>query len=137
MRLLFDTNIMLDLFLSRQPWVVEATALWHAAQQGRCTGFVSGITPVNCFYVVRKAGGIPLARQAVSAMLNVVQVCPVDNAVLQAALLLPMRDFEDAVQHAAAVANGLDAIVTRDPKGFQGATLPILEPAAVLQQLGP
>jgi len=54
---------------------------------------------------------------------------------LQTALTLPFADYEDAVQHASATGNGLDAIVTQNVKDFTGATIPVLSPAELLLQL--
>jgi predicted nucleic acid-binding protein len=49
MRVLFDTNIILDLFLDRVPFADDAAVLWQANAEGRLEGFVSTITPVNLF----------------------------------------------------------------------------------------
>ena len=57
--------------------------------------------------------------------LSVCEVAPVTKAVISDALGSDIRDFEDAVLEAAAHAMNLDGIVTRDRKGFVGATLPI------------
>jgi hypothetical protein len=48
---------------------------------------------------------------------------------------LPGNDFEDNVQIACAVIAGLDAIVTRDPKGFAGSPVLVLTPAELLARL--
>jgi predicted nucleic acid-binding protein len=41
MRVLFDTNIILDLFLDREPYANDAAALWQANADGVIEGFVS------------------------------------------------------------------------------------------------
>ena len=43
---------------------------------------------------------------------------------------------EDAVQIACAIAQSLDAIVTRDTQGFLSSTVPVLSIHQLLQQLG-
>ena len=53
-----------------------------------------------------------------------------DGNVLRDALQNEAHDFEDAVSEAAAQATGCEAIVTRDPKGFRAAGLPVLTPEA-------
>ena len=69
------------------------------------------------------------------ALLAKFRVCAVDHGALQIALTLPVTDYEDAVQVAGALASHLDAIVTRDPHDFAGATLPVYSPADFLKQL--
>jgi predicted nucleic acid-binding protein len=135
MRVLFDTNVILDLFLDRAPFADNATELWQANADGRLEGFVSAITPVNPFYIARRLRDRSTAFQAVREILAAMPVCSVDQMVLQTALTLPFRDYEDAVQHASAVVNGLDAIVTRDIQDFAGATVPVFSPAELVSQL--
>jgi predicted nucleic acid-binding protein len=48
--------------------------------------------------------------------------------VLEQAIALNFRDFEDAVQYACGIAHGVDAIVTRDASGFVGAGIPVMSP---------
>jgi predicted nucleic acid-binding protein len=135
MRVLFDTNIILDLFLDRTPFADDAADLWQANVDGRLEGFVSAITPVNLFYIARRLKDRHTAFQAVSEVLAALSVCQVDQLTLQTALALSFTDYEDAVQHASATASGLDAIVSRNSKDFTGATIPIFSPAQPLSQL--
>ncbi len=135
MRVLIDTDIILDVFLKRAPFAEAAAALWRANEQGQIDGYVSAITPVNLFYIARKLKNVEVARRAVVELVDAFRVCPVERTILQDALALPFRDFEDAVQHAAAVAGLMDAIVTRDLTDYAGATLPVFSPADFLKQL--
>jgi hypothetical protein len=77
------------------------------------------------------------ARSAVQQILANFDVCPVNHSVLQAASSSILNDFEDAVQHESALANGLDMIVTRNIVDYKGATLPVYTPTSFLAQLIP
>ncbi len=134
-RALLDTNVILDLFLDRAPFADDAAALWQANEDGRFEGYISAITPVNLFYIARKFKGVATARQAVAEIVAAWRVCSLDQTMLQLALALPFTDYEDAVQHASATASKLEAIITRDPTGFAGATLPVFSPTEFLKQL--
>jgi predicted nucleic acid-binding protein len=135
MRALIDTNILLDLILDRPPFADNAEAIWEAARAGRFEGYVAAISPLNIFYIVRKARGTEQARQAVEAILKAFDVYVLDHTSLQTALTLPLNDYEDAVQLAGAIANGLDSTVTRDPTDFTGALIPVISPSNFLAQL--
>ncbi len=135
MRILLDTDVVLDFLLARQPFEQDARAIWMACAQGRAAGYVSPITPVNVFYIARKSQGAAGARQLVVDILRILKVCLLDQAVIQAAHALPMDDFEDAVQAASAAAAGLDALVTRNMKHYSAAPLPALTPAEALARL--
>jgi predicted nucleic acid-binding protein len=135
MRALIDTNILLDLALDRAPFADDAEQIWEACRAGRFEGYVSAMSLPNVFYIVRKAQGPDRARQAVSDVLAAFDICALDSAALHVALNLPIDDYEDAAQLAGALSYSLDAIVTRDLKDFEGASLPILSPADFLSRL--
>lgn len=137
MRALIDTNILLDLLLDRPPFADNAEAIWEAARTGRFEGYVAAISPVNVFYIVRKARGVDQARQAVQALLAAFEICTLDQASLQNALALPLADYEDAVQLVGAMVNRLDGIVTRNPTDFAGALISVFSPETFLAQLPP
>jgi predicted nucleic acid-binding protein len=135
MRVLLDTNVILDFLLDREPFSVSAELVWQAIQQGRVEGYISPITPVNVFYIARKMKGVEYARQLVVGLLAVCPACPLDDSTMQAALKMPLIDYEDAVQLASALAYQLDAIITRDTNDFAGASIPVHSPADFLKEL--
>ena len=135
MRVLLDTDVILDVFLKREPFAEAAAELWRANEQGLYEGYVSAITPVNLFYVARRIKDVTVAHAAVTELLAAFHVCPIDQLTLQSALALPFQDYEDAVQHMSAASSQLDAIVTRDAQDYAQATLPIMSPRDCLKQI--
>jgi predicted nucleic acid-binding protein len=134
-RVLFDTNVVLDILLDRQPYVAASASAWAAVETGIAEGMLAAHAVTTIHYLVRKEKGNVKARRIVSAILRVFGVAAVDGAVLQEALQLPCSDFEDAVTAAAARLAGCDCIVTRDPKGFRGSPVRALTPEAVVPLL--
>ena len=135
-RVLFDTNVVLDVLLDRQPYVEASATAWAAVETGVAEGMLAAHAVTTIHYLVRKERGNAKARRIVSAILRVFGVAAVDAAVLQEALELPWPDFEDAVTAAAARTAGCEFIVTRDPKGFRGSPVRSLTPEAVTPLLG-
>ena len=84
---------------------------------------------------MRKQGGLSHAQAAVKVCLQALSVVAVDRLALELAADWPGADFEDNLQIACAVLSGLDAIVTRDPKGFAGSPVAVLSPAECLGRL--
>jgi predicted nucleic acid-binding protein len=135
MRVLLDTDVILDLLLDREPFAEAAAALWESNRQGRIEAYIAAITPVNVFYIARKLKGAETARQAVEELLAGVRVCALDQAVLQSALAVRLKDFEDAVQQASVIANQLDGLITRNLEDYRGATIPVFTPTDFLIKL--
>ncbi len=137
MRVLIDTNIVLDFLLQRSPFFQDAELLFQAIDTGQLIGYVTATTLTDIFYISRKhTRSVEQARQAVSETLIAMVICPIDRAVLESAFNSGLVDFEDAVQIFGAVAQGLDAILTRDNKGFLSSPIPVLSIQELLQQLG-
>ena len=135
MRVLFDTNIVLDVFLEREPWVTEAKILWQAHDEGRITAYIVATTITDIFYIARRAAGLETAHTAVRTCLETFEICLVDRRALEQAAGLPGNDFEDNLQIACANLAEIDVIVTRDPGGFEAATIPVLTPAELVARL--
>ena len=131
-RILFDTNVVLDVLLDRQPYVEASAAAWAAVETGIAEGMVTGHAVTTIHYLVRKETGAVKARGTLSAILRVFGIAAVNSTVIQEALQLPCSDFEDAVTAAAARLATCDYIVTRDPKGFRGSTIRPLTPEAAM-----
>ena len=134
-RILFDTNVVLDVLLDRQPYVAASAAAWAVVETGALEGMLAAHAVTTIHYLVRKESGNVKARRIVSAILRVFGVAPVDGAVIQEALQLHFSDFEDAVTAAAARVAGCECIVTRDPKGFRGSPVRSLTAEALIPLL--
>jgi predicted nucleic acid-binding protein len=130
-RILFDTNVVLDVLLDRQPYVEASAAVWSAVEAGASEGMLAAHAVTTIHYLLGKELSSAKARRIVSAILRVFGVAAVDGAVVQEALQLPFSDFEDAVTAAAARLAGCECIVTRDPRGFRGSPVRALTPEAV------
>ena len=129
-RILFDTNIILDVLLDRKPHAEASARVWAAVEAGMVDGLISAHAVTTIHYLIQKEMGAAKAKRIVAALLRVFAVAPVDGAVIQEAMRLPFSDFEDAVTAVAARLAACDYIVTRDPKGFREAQVRPLTPEA-------
>jgi predicted nucleic acid-binding protein len=134
-RVVFDTNVVLDVLCDRPPFSAAAKALWDRVASSELSASLVATSVTNIFYIVRKARGIDVARQAIADLLILFDICPVTQAVLETARRSPICDFEDAVQDAASEHAGIPVIITRDPAGFVGSTRRIADPALFCREL--
>jgi predicted nucleic acid-binding protein len=137
MRVLLDTNIVLDVLLDRIPWRTEAVSILEAVRAGRIVCAVSSTTIINVFYVGRRHVGVERAREIVELCLAALEILPVDRRTLEDAARLNGTDFEDNVQIASAVIGGVDGIVTRDSEGFTASSIRVLSPGELVALLSP
>ncbi len=134
-RVLFDTNVILDVLLDRRPYAEAGAAAWATVETGVSEGLLAGHALTTIHYLIRKEMGSAKAKRVIASILRVFGVAPIDETVLQDALQSDCPDFEDAVTAAAARLTNCECIVTRDPKGFRGSPVRSLTPEAVLPLL--
>ncbi|HWE36176.1 MAG TPA: PIN domain-containing protein [Isosphaeraceae bacterium] len=135
MDVLHDINIVIDVLEDRAPFAEPAAALWAKAEARELRASLAATTLTTVYYITRKSRGDDVARRAIADLLRVFDILPVNRAVLEAALVHPSRDFEDAVQDAAAELAGIAVVVTRDPAGFAGSTRRVVDAATFVAEL--
>ena len=97
MRILLDTDVVLDYLLDREPFAAASGAIWQAGEQGRLEIYVSAITPINVFYIARKLKGETVARSLVASLVTTSRTCTLDQTILTAALSSSMRDYSQCL----------------------------------------
>jgi len=134
-RALFDTNVILDALLDRQPFCTDAKALWQAHLNNQFAAHITATSLTDIFYISRRHAGRDRAWQAVGACLDQLYVISVGFNELQIATTLGDSDFEDNLQIACAMSAQLDVVITRNPSGFATSRIPVLTPQQMLSRL--
>jgi predicted nucleic acid-binding protein len=134
-KILFDTNCILDLLLDREPFVDSVAQLFSRVERGDLRGYLCATTITTLYYLASKTVGRKKAQKEIQKLLILFEIAPVNRPVLQAALQSGFSDFEDGVIHESAGLIGADGIVTRDPKGFKKAGIRIYSPDELLNNL--
>ena len=134
---LIDTDVILDVFLDREPHNKFSKAVMVSLGRKRFHGHITATIVVNVFYHVRKHLGKDTAIQCVRDLLNTkeIEIQAIDKIVLVSAFDSGMPDFEDAVQIMAAEVAGLDFIVTRNKRDFRASSVSVKSPDELLKEL--
>lgn len=118
MKVLIDTNVVLDVVQRRIDHVASSLALSRARNHPH-TAVLCATTITTLHYLTRGQLGDRGARATIAAYLQQMDVAAVTRSVLDAALASPMVDFEDAVMAHAALQAGATAIITRNLRDFK------------------
>ena len=133
--MLIDNNVLIDLALDRKPHSLDAEELLNRIQQTATPAFVAWHSIATLFYVVNRDVDRNAALIFIERLTNILTVVPTGSDALRYALSLPMRDFEDAMQVAAAHTAGAAHIVTRNTRDFTDSPIPAIAPAQALREL--
>lgn len=124
MNLFFDTNVLLDVALRREPHYARSLDIMTDAIENHAC-FMSWHTVSNLSYILGKLEGKEEALLFIQSIGKVVRIAPVAHDDLEVAFKYNSGDFEDAMQIACALACDAEMIVTRDPAGFSKSPLPV------------
>ena len=133
--ILLDTDVLLDVGLARQPYAPTMVEVLNRLQRSPREAFIAWHTISNLFYLIARARGGAAARDFILELIQFVQVAPTSTEAVRYAASLPMADFEDAMQVAAARACGAEHIVTRNLSDFERSPIPAVTPQEALAQL--
>jgi len=133
---LFDSDVVIDVLAQRQPFFPTSVLALNTVAQGRVEGYVSGHAVTNIFYIFASCQlGSETTRELLTRLLLKLKVASVTDAVVRQALSSPITDFEDAVTSAAAIASGVELIVTRNTSDFQSSPVEAMSPDMFLTTL--
>ncbi|MEH2939441.1 PIN domain-containing protein [Lawsonibacter sp. JLR.KK007] len=134
MKLLIDTNVVLDVLLRREPFFRTAAEVLNLTQRDDVREYVSASAITDIYYIANKQLKDRAAvRDLLERLLKIVSVAAVSEQEIRNALNLTWADFEDSVQYSVALLNEMDGIVTRNPDDYQEANMRIWLPEQVLE----
>ncbi len=136
MKMLLDTNIVLDLLMDRIPFTDAAAELFSKVEDGTVIGYLCATTITTIHYLVAKAVGALRAEEEIKKLLKLFEVAPVNRQVLESALVTDFSDFEDAVIYEAAFYVGAEAIITRNQKDFKKSLISVYSSEEMVKILG-
>ncbi len=133
--MLLDTDVLIDVALDRHPHSGPSAELLDRIEHGAEPAFIAWHTVSNFYYLVAPARGGWSARDFIVELTRFIAVAVTDTEAVRYAAALPMPDFEDALQVAAARACGARYIVTRNVKDYARSPIPTLSPQEALSEL--
>ena len=139
MRVLIDTNVILDILQKREPFFTDSYRALRRALENDAECLISASAATDIFCVLRKSlGSAQQAKEHIDQLAQVVSFADVQGMDIHTALMRAMPDFEDAVVDAVVDAvgerSGASYILTRNIKDFTGSVVPAILPADFLNK---
>jgi len=134
--ILIDSDILLDFFLQREPFVNEAAEILSCCESGKAKGFVTGLIIANTYYLLRKHFNQKTILDDFKNLLTFLDVLVIDKNVVLQSIDSDFGDFEDALQNYSAEKYGsISTIITRNVKDYKKSRLSIITPEMFLKTL--
>jgi len=137
-KIFLDTDVALDHLADRQPFAEYSHRIFALAETGELTVCLSSLSFSNLYYILRKLKGHADALALLGKLKLLVRVSAVTETEIHSALSSSFKDFEDAIQHFAAKAEGgVSAIVTRNRADYSASEILVLSPEEFLTKHEP
>ena len=127
-KVLIDLNIILD-FLNKRNFHQEAARLINMCAENVLTGYICAheVTTLS-YFLFKEQKDKNKVVTAISTLLDIFQIIPIDETILKASLLSPITDYEDAVIEVSAVKFNVDYILSRNISDFKLSRIPTYTP---------
>jgi predicted nucleic acid-binding protein len=131
-KVFLDADVLLDLFLDREPHHEVALRLLTDLKRTSVECFTSAVVLANMNYILGKAKGSAYSVDRLRSLRKIVGVAALDESMVDAALADPQKDFEDSIQLQCAKRNGIETLITRNVKHYPKGRLRVTSPLEYL-----
>ncbi|HGG59436.1 MAG TPA: PIN domain-containing protein, partial [Gammaproteobacteria bacterium] len=124
MRILFDTNVILDVLLDRKEFVEHSARIMGMVERKAIDGYLSATTITTLDYLISKTRNRKQARSEIRKFLTLFNIAEVNSRVVSLSVNSDFVDFEDAIQYYSAECCGAKGLVTRNTRDYKNTMLP-------------
>lgn len=136
MKILIDTNVVLDVLLMREPFCKDAVRVLELTKRDDIKEYVSASAVTDIYYIsFRQLKNKGLVMKLMKELLTVVSVAGVSEQEILKAMELEWNDFEDSVQYSVALLQEMDGIITRNPDDYKKSEIKIWLPEQALKEI--
>ena len=128
-----DTDVILDFMIAREPFAMDAARIFSLSEKNEISICTTGLVFSNSYYVLRKIGPHKKVIEKLTQLAKLIDVIGLPKVAVIQALGSEFGDFEDALQHYAALSENVKVIVTRNIKDYKHSQLAVLTPDQYLK----
>jgi len=133
MKVLVDTNVVLDILLNRVPFYDSSAYIEVLAEANIITGYISASAITDIFFIAKGSLGKKSTKEALKNLLSVFKPATVTDNHIYQALNLDWKDFEDSVQYVVGEGFSANYIITRNIDDYASGSIPVVTPEQFIQ----
>lgn len=133
MKVLFDTNIILDVIIHREPHYEKSAEMLELCRLGLLEGMICSLSYATIAYIIGKAMSQDDVYNCLEKLMSLCKISVVDVNVIKDAIKVRRKDFEDSVQYYSGKSANVDCIITRDKTGFTDLPIKVLTPTEFIE----
>ena len=131
MKILIDTNVILDVLCDRTDFVESSSKIWKLCE----IEYISALSIPNIVYILRKELTPEKTQQIIEQLFMIFHIADLKSSDIRKAANMKTSDYEDAIQMVCAQRMKVDFIVTRNIKDFIESKVPAMKPDELLERI--
>ena len=136
MKVLIDTNILIDYFAKRTGYYETARKILTLCINGELSAAIAANSILNVFYILRKEYTSEERREMLLQLSKVIDIVEIDtDKIISALNREDFKDFEDCIQDECAVFYEAEYIITRNVGDFTTSEVKAIFPTDFLELL--
>ena len=135
MKVLIDTNIILDVLCKRPAFYEDSAKIFKLCEVKKISGVISALSILNIMYILRMELDADKTREILDSLMLIFSVVDLKADDLKKAADMRFKDYEDAIQSACATRIKANYIVTRNIKDFSESKVTAIKPAELLDRI--
>lgn len=135
MKVLIDTNVILDVLCNRADFVENAKQIFKLCEVKKVDGYISALSIPNIVYIMRKELDSEKTADILEKLSLIFQIADLKSSDIMKAARLGFNDYEDAIQSVCASRIKADYIITRNIKDFTKSKVVAIKPSEFLERM--
>lgn len=135
MKILVDTNVILDVLCARKNFLDDSLKVWKYCEINKIKGYISALSIPNIVYILRKELTPEKTEEIVKQLFLIFKVADMKADDLKKAASIRSNDYEDSLQMVCANRIKVNFIVTRNIRDFSESKIPAIKPSELLERI--
>ena len=135
MKILIDTNVILDVLCNRQDFIEDSLKVFKYCEAQQITGYISALSIPNIVYIMRKELDNEKIKEILNTLTSIFTVVDLRENDLLKAAALDFTDYEDSLQSVCAARVKVNYIVTRNIKDFKNSKISAIKPSELFDRI--
>ena len=135
MRVLIDTNVILDVLCNRSEFVEAAKKVFKFCEVNKIEGYISAMSIPNIVYILRKELDMGKIKEILEQLTLIFKISDLKADDLKKASNLKFDDYEDALQSVCATRINANFIITRNIKDFKNSKVIAIKPSELIDRI--
>ena len=135
MKVLIDTNVILDVLYKREGFYEDSLKIWKLCETRKLDGYISALSIPNIVYILRRELDPEKTLEVINNINLVFKIYDLKSEIIMQAAEKKTKDYKDALQMVTAQKLKASFIVTRKIKDFVDSKIIAVKPSELLERL--